>query len=745
MTFPLKSTPTTDIEPLYKIPTYTTRTNEWSYSYFDNLEEWKPFLLSLFKEPGKYDFSVAVAQEITKIGASFTRDKYFCPFTEGGREYRKYWDTEKEKCTAGVIYIDGDNTFYIVGSFYMWLNFLPIYNKEKSNFTFPDFYDGQYHVSLYEGLAKASYKHCVILKKRQFGMSYFHSAMLINKYWFETGATLKLMGSLDSYINEEGTWSFLQEYRDFLNLHTAWYRPSEPDKVKSWQQRIQVEVAGRKTYRGRKNRLLGISTQQSPTKGVGGPALLTIYEESGIAPTMDKTYLYMKPALEFGLITTGMFITYGSVGDLHHCNPLKKFMMYAQENGFYAVETNLVDEKGTIAKMGLFIPEQWNMAPFIDDAGNSQVEEALAALLEKRVELKKLLTPEDYQLEVSQHPINIAEAFAFRSEAVFPIHHVSQQIKRIEDGEYGAQFIELAEEDGVIISKQSNKIPISEFPISKKLANKEGVLVVFERPDVKPAWGTYTASIDPVAEGRTLTSDSLCSIIVYKNPVVRIKHTMDGLRKPTMEGDKIVATWCGRYDDIKKTHRQLELIIRWYNAWTLCEANVSLFINHMIAINKQHFLVQKDQILFLKELSGNNGFHEYGWKNTGTMFKTNLLSYGVEYLSEEIDSEQDMEGNTTRIKYGVERIPDIMILKEMKEYRAGLNVDRLVAYCALIAFVRIQYASRGVVEIHEYDKKLENPYKSVKLLVTPFRNMGGSQSNLLPQYRQQRSAFRNYR
>ena len=33
-----------------------------------------------------------------------------------------------------------------------------------------------------------------------------------------------------------------------------------------------------------------------------------------------------------------------------------------------------------------------------------------------------------------------------------------------------------------------------------------------------------------------------------------------------------------------------------------------------------------------------------------------------------------------RTKYGIERIPDPMLLKEMQAYADGLNVDRLVAF-----------------------------------------------------------------
>jgi hypothetical protein len=49
-------------------------------------------------------------------------------------------------------------------------------------------------------------------------------------------------------------------------------------------------------------------------------------------------------------------------------------------NDIYAVDTDLIDKEGTIGKSGLFIPEQWSMPPYIDDYGNSLVEEALQAL-----------------------------------------------------------------------------------------------------------------------------------------------------------------------------------------------------------------------------------------------------------------------------------------------------------------------------------------------------------------------------
>jgi hypothetical protein len=268
---------------------------------------------------------------------------------------------------------------------------------------------------------------------------------------------------------------------------------------------------------------------------------------------------------------------------------------------------------------------------------------------------------------------------------------------------------------------------------------------MWERPVKNPGFGMYYASIDPVGEGKTTTSDSLCSIFVYKN-AIEVTETDDNNNVKTyIEQDRIVASWCGRFDDINKTHERLELIIEAYNAWTIIENNVSLFIQYMIAKRKQRYLVPKDQILFLKDLGSNsNVYQTYGWKNTGTLFKQHLLSYGIQFLTEEIDQETDETGKVYKTTYGVERIPDKMLLKEMQAYREGLNVDRLVAYCALIAFAKVQQSNRGYQKRLESNKKLENPEKSHKLKLSPFKHIGG-RTNKFPGMKMNKSPFKNFR
>jgi hypothetical protein len=151
--------------------------------------------------------------------------------------------------------------------------------------------------------------------------------------------------------------------------------------------------------------------------------------------------------------------------------------------------------------------------------------------------------------------------------------------------------------------------------------------------------------------------------------------------------------------------------------------------------------------MFLKDLGANaNVFQEYGWKNTGILFKSHLLSYTIEYTREELDTVTKEDGTIVKTTYGIERIPDPMLLKEMKAYTEGLNVDRLVAFSALVAFMKIQMSNRGFMKRTIMDDAAKNLQKSenlYKLTSSPFRHMGkGSRSGSSGM---RRSPFKNFK
>ena len=447
------------------IPTYEN--DNWTSTEFSNDEDFHEFIFEIFKEPGKYEFD-ETSLIFNAEARRFNKEGLYCSSPFRSKDFMAYWDDQKNKCREGVIYKNNDKIWYLTRDYYMWLNFLPIFDKEEKKYGFAKVRDAQYHMALYEILAELNNQHSAILKKRQIASSYFHMGKIINTYWFEEGSTCKIGASLKDYINDKGSWKFLDEYKTFLNEHTAWYRPSNPEKVLLWQQQIEVKVGNRKTSRGLKSKIQGASFEKNATSGVGGPTTYFFHEEAGIAPKMMQTYEYLRPAMSSGMMTTGMFIAAGSVGDLEQCNPLKEMIMNPTANDIYAVETNLIDAEGTIGMAGLFIPEQWSMPPYIDSWGNSQIEEAIEAIVRERERWKAELGPEQYQLRISQKPLNIAEAFAYRKASVFPQGILSKQMKKIEEKEYAYELIELDRDQEGIVAKRTNKAPITEFPVNTK-------------------------------------------------------------------------------------------------------------------------------------------------------------------------------------------------------------------------------------------------------------------------------------
>ena len=78
-----------------------------------------------------------------------------------------------------------------------------------------------------------------------------------------------------------------------------------------WQQQVEVRKNNRKTKVGLKGTIQGMSFEKDPTNGVGGPCKYFFHEEAGIAPKMDQTFEYIRPAMKSGFMTTGLFIAAG--------------------------------------------------------------------------------------------------------------------------------------------------------------------------------------------------------------------------------------------------------------------------------------------------------------------------------------------------------------------------------------------------------------------------------------------------
>lgn len=693
----------------YRAPTYNLDTKTWSYTDFEARKTVVRYLDSRFKYPGRYNLKYTEGTW-NEQGQIWQKTGAYPVFRTGTSDYRKHWDFEKEKSKFDgfVIYkSEKENLEYVIpGLFYFYLNYCPILDKVKRKNDLPEIYDGDLHYYLYILRCILKRKYACILKKRQSGYTLKNMSILLNCIWFGESAVAKIFAQIESKVTD--SWAFLITYREHINAHCAWTRNFDPGTGLMWEIKTKRNDG---TLAGNRSTVKGFTTKQDFTNGVGGNANIIFGEESGINSTLDKTHEYITSNVAYGGLVTGLIIYSGAVGELEKCEPLKKFILHPEDDNFLACPNEIEDDIEFGPALGFFAPEWWNYVSVerdendepigeivrcFDKWGNSNKEQALEEIKtwRKKAEAKK---PESYRYYCSQRPLSIKEAFAFRKDSKFPINLVAKQIQRIEDKTYPIRYVDFTYDDhGKIEIKDSSKLPITEFPLSSKTVDKEGVICMVEKPIADPKLGKhYFASIDPVGEGKTTTSESLCSIYIYKVDR-QVKMINGDYEEVRLEPGKIVAWWCGRFDDITKTHQRLEKMIEAYNAWTIVENNVASFIKYMQYRKKQHYLVRKKEIAFLSELNANtNVYQEYGWKNTGTLFKTHMLNFGIEFLSEQIDQEVKENGDIVKTVYGVERIPDIMLLKEMLAYYDGLNVDRIIAYCALVSFVKIQQAARG--------------------------------------------------
>lgn len=726
------------IIPFTDIPTYTYETNEWSSTDFASQAEFAKFLDSVWSDDCDYKFDEASSFAFNEQARTFEENKrkngtgFYTAHPRGSKERKEYWRFEGKKCTRGVIVKHYSKTWYLTRDYYFFLNFCQFANKEKGEIdTFADIRDIQYHLSLYEKRAEAHHLHAILTKKRQMASSLLHCAKILNKYWFDRNAVNKLFASDEKFLTiKDGIWKFLIKYKDFLNQYTDWKRYNLPDAEFSWMQRREVKTkGGEKFYKGRMSVISGITLKMSPTKGVGGACSYGYHEEGGMAPKLDETYGFFRPAVEAGIYTTGMFIAAGSVGDLKQCQPLKRYMFAPSSNKFLAVKNSWVNKNRQPTDTGLYIPEQWGMPGFIDEHGNSLTQEAFDYLVEYYDKLRKdpKVSPQDYQLELSQHPIYMDDAFKHRDISEFPVILLQNQQERIELKNREDNWLYKPQKGLLVENPVTGKPelkhgfhPEHEYPIKPEWLDKRGYVTIYEPPDENPEFFTYFAGVDTIEADDTTTSESVFAMYIFKT-IVEVKYRdTDGKIKTRIEGDKLVASYIGRFPSAEETNHQGWLLLKLYNAFAFVERSKPNFINYMQRNGRaEKYLAKESDVPMFKDINMNSSTSssKFGFiiTQTNQMWK-HLKSYIKEYLLTEYDriTKKNSEEVIKSIR-GVDKIDDYWLLEELIQYNEADNFDRVVSFGAAVMIAKIYQQNRFIKRKNEVkDETPQNTYKPPK-------------------------------
>ena len=624
-------------------------------------------------------------------GIYFQENEYYTDLVEDTHDWNEFWDEEERRIMNGL-WIDG---FYIPGLYYFYLNYLPIYHKQLNKYEFPDVYDMDYHTFLCLEHAIFLKKHFVVIKKRQAGFTLKFCVPLIRELFFERGSPNYLATFEEAQVLK--TWTeVIEPYREHLNTHTAWYREFSPSKPLNWRTaKPVISESGRNITVGRKNILKGLILSKSPSKGVGGSARFIFADEAGVNPVLSKFIGYVKPMITYGDTTTGTIIVSGAVGELKHLEGgLKEYIQYPEKNSFYAVD-NIWDKDNEFSgkKCGFFVPESWAYfgvdrdptsefynQPFIDEHGNSFVERAEEYIKKKRDGLIDEGEEAD-KFDISQKPLTLAECFQYRGDNVFPTDLINPQIAKVEKNEDHGTFIDLYKtQDKVVKHKLLSKYdhtPILEHPIDPKRKDKDGVMQVWEFPPPnRQTYGVYWAGVDIVRDSESVNSPSLNVIHIYKG-----SHNLS----EEYTEDRIVAKYMSRPKDKMDWFQKALLLLEWYNAEALVENNVNWFIEQGILAKQQFRLAKAPQ--WSKDLTPQGTAHltkPYGVVMTPKLHEK-IIDAVSAYIKEPIYTTYDENTGEPTVHYGIERVRDLQLLKELvnyrpkKEYEKG-NYDSLISF-----------------------------------------------------------------
>jgi hypothetical protein len=367
---------------------------------------------------------------------------------------------------------------------------------------------------------------------------------------------------------------------------------------------------------------------------------------------------------------------------------MKKFMdakslMFDVDNFNFLTYNN---EKDTQRVHGLFISYKYRMeakepstlGQFLDKSSDSDLHNVkmLVSNDEKAKEittfnlerLKKAGDRIAYLKEKMYYPLEVDDIFLNEDTNIFDIEAAKRQKFRLQQQEKTGTPVILFNDGEKIAHEFTDKQPISNFPL-KNSDLKDAPVVIYEFPVSNPTYGLYVAGVDPYRQGKSAYSSSLGAVYIYKR-----MHDITGEKYQ----DMFVASYVARPDKKETWEEQARLLIKYYNARTLCENDDISFIEYMKSKGDAHYLEKQPQ--WLMEVVPNTTVkREYGVHRSSQKIIDYLHNCLKKYMEDVIHREKNEEGDVIREVTGVSKMFDPVLLEEIIQYNDEGNFDRIVA------------------------------------------------------------------
>lgn len=282
----------------------------------------------------------------------------------------------------------------------------------------------------------------------------------------------------------------------------------------------------------------------------------------------------------------------------------------------------------------------------------------------------------EYLKAIMYHPLTPDECFMSSEANIFNAPLCKKQQQKLQQSGATGSYVDLHFDGEHVFHTFSKKLPISGWP-TQAGESKDAPVIIYEFPIERPPYGLYTAGVDPYRQGQAKYSDSLGAVYIFKR-----MHSITGEGYQNM----IVASFVARPENKRDWEEQARLLIKYYNARTLCENDEISFIDYMISVGDAQYLEKQPE--WLKDIIPNTTLtREYGISRSSDKVRNFLVSNLKQYIEELLHQQKDAEGAIIREKdvYGVSRILDAVLLEELAKYNDEDNFDRVVAVSLAIA------------------------------------------------------------
>ena len=372
----------------------------------------------------------------------------------------------------------------------------------------------------------------------------------------------------------------------------------------------------------------------------------------------------------------------GTGGDMKRFMDAKSLMFDVDNFNFLTYN----NEKDTTRVHGLFISNKYRMeakeestlGEFLQEPKDSDLykipmlvsneEKANQITISNLERLKKAGDRIAYLKEKMYYPLEVDDIFLNEDTNIFDIEAAKRQKTRILQNERTGTPVVLYADEDKIGHDFTDKQPITNFPL-KNSDLKDAPIVIYEFPVANPPYGLYVAGVDPYRQGQSAYSSSLGAVYVYKR-----MHDLTGEKYQ----DMFVASYVARPEKKETWEEQARLLIKYYNARTLCENDDISFIEYMKAKGDAHYLEKQPQ--WLHEVVPNTTVkREYGIHRSSQKVIDYLHNCLKKYLEESLLVEKNDEGVIIKQVTGVNKIFDPVLLEEVIQYNDQGNFDRIVA------------------------------------------------------------------